>query len=40
MIVQIKILMKSIPSIPVYFYLFFLALASTSAFILLLLYVQ
>ena len=37
---QIKNLMKSLPSIPVYFYLLFLAITSTSVFIFLLMIVQ
>ena len=36
---QLRLLMKNIPSIPVYFYLLFLALTSTGAFILLLMVV-
>lgn len=33
---RLKLLIKEIPSVPVYFYLLLLAISSTSAFILLL----
>lgn len=36
---QFRLLMKTLPSIPVYFYLLFLALTSTGVFIVLLMMV-